>query len=305
MRVDVTASRSATWWRADLAHKASHERVCKAIMGHKVAFDPQAIPAVVFTDPEVGAASPRRKRRTRKGRDRCSWARRPCHYYRSPDGMTKLVTIGHAHPSVGTVGAGRRKSPKACTPSKWPARLGSETHHPPASRCRKTLINGGSIFSTPRVYRPKKVGSRRAGHSPRSDSSAARQVASRGVFTRINHQEHADHRLRRPEDHHRESNAAARHLKADIWCFAVSRLPCRRIGRQQPAVRNHACRPAVTAGDRRGHRIRAARNIRAGEELTYRYIRTALPACGAAADRAAARYFNAGAQYCWTRFQRS
>lgn len=38
-----------------LAHKASHEgRVAvEAIAGHKVAFEPQAIPAVVFTDPEV------------------------------------------------------------------------------------------------------------------------------------------------------------------------------------------------------------------------------------------------------------
>jgi dihydrolipoamide dehydrogenase len=38
-----------------LAHKASHEgRVAvKAIAGHKVAFEPQAIPAVVFTDPEI------------------------------------------------------------------------------------------------------------------------------------------------------------------------------------------------------------------------------------------------------------
>ncbi len=38
-----------------LAHKASHEgRVAvEAIVGHKVAFEPQAIPAVVFTDPEI------------------------------------------------------------------------------------------------------------------------------------------------------------------------------------------------------------------------------------------------------------
>ncbi len=38
-----------------LAHKASHEgRVAvEAIMGKKVAFEPQAIPAVVFTDPEI------------------------------------------------------------------------------------------------------------------------------------------------------------------------------------------------------------------------------------------------------------
>ncbi len=38
-----------------LAHKASHEgRIAvEAMAGHKVAFEPQAIPAVVFTDPEV------------------------------------------------------------------------------------------------------------------------------------------------------------------------------------------------------------------------------------------------------------
>ena len=38
-----------------LAHKASHEgRVAvEVIAGHKVAFEPQAIPAVVFTDPEI------------------------------------------------------------------------------------------------------------------------------------------------------------------------------------------------------------------------------------------------------------
>ncbi len=38
-----------------LAHKASHEaRVAvDAILGERVAFEPLAIPAVVFTDPEV------------------------------------------------------------------------------------------------------------------------------------------------------------------------------------------------------------------------------------------------------------
>lgn len=41
-----------------LAHKASHEgRVAvEAILGHKVVFEPQAIPAVVFTDPEIAWA---------------------------------------------------------------------------------------------------------------------------------------------------------------------------------------------------------------------------------------------------------
>ena len=38
-----------------LAHKASHQGRCavEVIAGHKVAFEPQAIPAVVFTDPEI------------------------------------------------------------------------------------------------------------------------------------------------------------------------------------------------------------------------------------------------------------
>lgn len=38
-----------------LAHKASHEgrTAVEAIAGHKVAFEPRAIPAVIFTDPEI------------------------------------------------------------------------------------------------------------------------------------------------------------------------------------------------------------------------------------------------------------
>jgi dihydrolipoamide dehydrogenase len=38
-----------------LAHKASHEaRVAvEAVLGHKAVFEPQASPAVVFTDPEI------------------------------------------------------------------------------------------------------------------------------------------------------------------------------------------------------------------------------------------------------------
>src|SRR5438034_6304862 len=38
-----------------LAHKASHEgrTAVEHIAGHKVAFEPNAIPAVVFTDPEI------------------------------------------------------------------------------------------------------------------------------------------------------------------------------------------------------------------------------------------------------------
>ncbi len=41
-----------------LAHKASHEgrTAVESILGHKFAFEPKAIPAVVFTDPEIAWA---------------------------------------------------------------------------------------------------------------------------------------------------------------------------------------------------------------------------------------------------------
>ena len=54
-----------------LAHKASHEgRVAvEVIAGENVAFAPRAIPAVVFTDPEIAwAASPKRRPRPRIAR---------------------------------------------------------------------------------------------------------------------------------------------------------------------------------------------------------------------------------------------
>jgi dihydrolipoamide dehydrogenase len=52
-----------------LAHKASHEgRVAvEAIAGHKVAFEPAAIPAVVFTDPEIAWCGLTETRATEQG----------------------------------------------------------------------------------------------------------------------------------------------------------------------------------------------------------------------------------------------
>ena len=51
-----------------LAHKASHEgrTAVEAIAGHKVAFEPAAIPAVVFTDPEIAWCGLRKLRPRRK-----------------------------------------------------------------------------------------------------------------------------------------------------------------------------------------------------------------------------------------------
>src|SRR5207248_7517977 len=54
-----------------LAHKAMHEgrTAVEAIAGHKVAFEPAAIPAVVFTDPEVAWAGLTETQAKEQGRE--------------------------------------------------------------------------------------------------------------------------------------------------------------------------------------------------------------------------------------------
>jgi dihydrolipoyl dehydrogenase len=81
-----------------LAHKASHEaRVAvEAIEGHKVAFEPKAIPAVVFTDPEIAWAGLTENQAKEKGIKyevaKFPWAAsgRATTLDRS-DGVTKLI----------------------------------------------------------------------------------------------------------------------------------------------------------------------------------------------------------------------
>lgn len=81
-----------------LAHKASHEgRVAvEAIAGHKVAFEPSAIPAVVFTDPEIAWCGLTETQAEKEGKKievvRFPWAAsgRAMTLDRS-DGVTKLI----------------------------------------------------------------------------------------------------------------------------------------------------------------------------------------------------------------------
>jgi len=81
-----------------LAHKASHEgRVAaEAIAGKKVAFEPHAIPAVVFTDPEIAWCGLTETEAEKQGREitvsRFPWAAsgRAATLDRS-DGVTKLI----------------------------------------------------------------------------------------------------------------------------------------------------------------------------------------------------------------------
>jgi dihydrolipoamide dehydrogenase len=81
-----------------LAHKASHEGTvaAEAIAGHKVAFEPNAIPAVVFTDPEIAWCGLTESEAERENRAvkvvRFPWAAsgRATTLDRN-DGLTKLV----------------------------------------------------------------------------------------------------------------------------------------------------------------------------------------------------------------------
>jgi dihydrolipoamide dehydrogenase len=98
-----------------LAHKASHEaRVAvEAIAGHKAIFEPQAIPAVVFTDPEIAWAGLTETQAEKEGRT--------VHVAKFPwgasgraisidrvDGMTKLIIDPQTERvlGVGIVGSG-------------------------------------------------------------------------------------------------------------------------------------------------------------------------------------------------------
>jgi dihydrolipoamide dehydrogenase len=81
-----------------LAHKASHEgrTAVEAIAGHKVAFEPNAIPAVIFTDPEIAWAGLTETEAQKSGRNvkvtKFPWAAsgRAITLDRT-DGLTKLI----------------------------------------------------------------------------------------------------------------------------------------------------------------------------------------------------------------------
>jgi dihydrolipoamide dehydrogenase len=81
-----------------LAHKASHEArtAVETAMGHKAAFEPQAIPAVVFTDPEVAWCGLTETEAQKQGRKvevaKFNWgALSRAITVDRPDGITKLV----------------------------------------------------------------------------------------------------------------------------------------------------------------------------------------------------------------------
>jgi len=98
-----------------LAHKASHEgrTAVEAIAGHKVAFEPNAIPAVVFTDPEIAWCGLTETQAQKENREikvaKFPWAASGRAIANGRDeGFTKLIFSEDTHRLIGgaIVGAG-------------------------------------------------------------------------------------------------------------------------------------------------------------------------------------------------------
>jgi len=152
-----------------LAHKASHEaRVAvEAIMGHKVAFEPQAIPAVVFTDPEVAWCGLTETEAKKQGRKvevaKFPWAAlgRALAIDR-PEGVTKLIIDPETERilGVGMVGAGAGENIAEGVLAVEMAALATDlklTIHPHPTMS-ETLMEAAEVFfgHSTHVYRPKK-----------------------------------------------------------------------------------------------------------------------------------------------------
>jgi dihydrolipoamide dehydrogenase len=152
-----------------LAHKASHEgRVAvEAIAGHKVAFEPHAIPAVVFTDPEVawcGLTETQAEKEQREVRvAKFPWAAsgRAVTLDR-PDGLTKLLVDPKTERvlGVGIVGTGAGELIAEGVLAVEMAALASDvamTIHPHPT-LSETVMEAAEVFygTSTHIYRPKR-----------------------------------------------------------------------------------------------------------------------------------------------------
>jgi dihydrolipoamide dehydrogenase len=152
-----------------LAHKASHEgRVAvEAIAGHKVAFEPNAIPAVVFTDPEVAWCGLTETQAQNENREikvaKFPWAAsgRAITLDR-PEGMTKLIVDTHTERvlGVGIVGAGAGELIAEGVLATEMAALAKDvalTIHPHPT-LSETVMEAAEVFygTSTHIYRPKR-----------------------------------------------------------------------------------------------------------------------------------------------------
>jgi dihydrolipoamide dehydrogenase len=152
-----------------LAHKASHEgrTAVEAIAGHKVAFEPNAIPAVVFTDPEIAWCGLTETQAQKDGREikvaKFPWGAsgRAVTLDRT-DGMTKLIVDPQSERVLGVgivgVGAGEliAEGVVAVEMAAQAKDLALSIHpHPTLS---ETVMESAEVFfgTSTHVYRPKR-----------------------------------------------------------------------------------------------------------------------------------------------------
>ncbi len=153
-----------------LAHKASHEgRVAaEAIAGHKVAFAPNAIPAVVFTDPEVAWCGLTETQAEKENREikvaKFPWGAsgRAVTIDRA-EGMTKLIVDPQTERvlGVGIVGAGAGELIAEGVLAIEMAALASDvamTIHPHPT-LSETVMESAEVFfgTSTHVFRPKRA----------------------------------------------------------------------------------------------------------------------------------------------------
>ena len=153
-----------------LAHKASHEgrTAVEAIAGHKVAFEPNAIPAVVFTDPEVAWCGLTETQAQNENRDvkvaKFPWAAsgRAITIDR-PEGLTKLLIDPQTERvlGVGIVGAGAGEMIAEGVLAIEMAALAKDvalTIHPHPTLSETVMESAEVFFGTSTdIYRPKRA----------------------------------------------------------------------------------------------------------------------------------------------------
>jgi dihydrolipoamide dehydrogenase len=152
-----------------LAHKAMHEgrTAVEAIAGHKVAFEPAAIPAVVFTDPEIAWCGLTETQAQKENREikvaKFPWAAsgRAVTLDR-PEGMTKLLVDPHTERVLGVgivgVGAGEMiaEGVLAIEMAALAKDVGLTIHpHPTLS---ETIMESAEVFfgTSTDIYRPRR-----------------------------------------------------------------------------------------------------------------------------------------------------
>jgi dihydrolipoamide dehydrogenase len=152
-----------------LAHKASHEgRVAvEAINGQKVAFEPQAIPAVVFTDPEIAWAGITETEAAKAGRDvkvvKFPWAAsgRALTLDRQ-DGLTKLIIDPQSERILGVgivgVGAGEMIAEGVVAIEMGAVARDLKLSIHPHPTLSETIMEAAESFfgHSAHIYRPKK-----------------------------------------------------------------------------------------------------------------------------------------------------